>query len=270
MKRRQAKEKPVYLYEKFPFKLPDHNQPEIPIKPTTATPLDDKEEFNRAMEVYYSQPYKSNVVAASADAEKALTTLAKLARDGDGKALWQFASIISQSVEALNEIAQKSPEALVPYASQIPRWPMMRSLAPLLCDNDELLKKLKVGSATGFEIHKGSKWKPDYAAVVAAALMRHIDEIRRNGEFLDVKLGERCKAKFRSPLLPFSKKSKAAIPGWWPIAKEFLHAACPRPEEIIELDTLVTSESGRRYPSTRRRAILEMIKARFMALAPVS
>jgi hypothetical protein len=270
------------LFERYAFRLPNHIRlsrgselrktfepvigdiyrwPETKFQPSPAKPLDVDESAKRAILAFCSSPHEANVVTASADAEKALGTLAQLARDGNGKALWQFAEIVKNAVIGLNQIATSNPDAIRPFSRQSDRWPMLRSTAPLLCDDDALLNTIQLGKTAGVQLDKYSKWKPDYAAVVAAELIKHIQFIRLENP---IGLDGGKEVEFSKFLPPFSKKS---APHWWFIAQKFLLATYPKPQEISELDKIVTAKSKQKSPGRRRTAILEKIHARFIHLA---
>jgi len=89
MKKKTAKQKPLALtkIKEFNFDLSGLVKPKIKIQAAPAAPLDTKEEVKRAILAYCSTPHEENVVTASADAEKALTTLARLARSGNGNSI---------------------------------------------------------------------------------------------------------------------------------------------------------------------------------------
>lgn len=283
MKKKTTKPTAPSLFEKFEFVLPNHikagrnadspirkwdqvkgdifRYPESKIQPSPAEPLEFKDDYKRVM-LTCSTPHEKNVVTASADAEKALTTLAGLARSGDGKALWQLAQLVKSAVDGLNEIVRENPDAIKTFARHCDRWPMLRSTAPHLCEDDSLLVKIELGKSAGVQLDQHSKWKPDYAAVVAAKLIHHLEFIRRENP---TGLDSGKKIEFSKFLLPFTKGS---APHWWFIAEKFLLATYPRPEEIEELDALVTIESKRKSPGRRRVAIREKIRARFFSLAP--
>lgn len=235
--------------------------PEIKIQVAPAEPPNTEEQVKRALLAYCSPPHEENVVTASADAEKALATLARLARAGNGKALWQFAEIVKSAVGGLNEIAASNPDAIKPYARHSDRWPMLRSTAPLLCGDDTLLKKIQLGTSAGVQLDKFSKWKPDYAAAVAVELIGHIEFIRRENPIV---VDGKREIEFSKFLPPFNEDTAAQ---WWFIAEKFFLATYPKPEEIAVLDALVTAKSKRTSPGRRRLAIREKIRARFLALA---
>jgi hypothetical protein len=137
---------------------------------------------------------------------------------------------------------------------------LKRSTAPHLCDDDALLTKIELGNATSLQLDRYSKWKPDYAAGVAFQLFRHIERFRKD-IVLDVDDGKKIT---RQSLPPFNKDSAKL---WWTVAERFLRGGYPKPEEVAELDAMVTAKTKRKYPSTRRQAILEKIEARFLNLA---
>lgn len=236
-----------------------YSTPEQKIESKPAKPLDDHESHDKFMALLHSSRDKRDAATAGTDAEKAIIVLLNLARAGDGKALWQLADITRRAVSAVNEIAETNPDALKPIARNLDRWPLNRSTAPHLCDDDALLEKIELGKATGVQLDKYSKWKPDYAAMVANKLWEHIEFVRKE---TPIKIKGEKTLTFQS-LPPFCKDT---APEWWIVAKRFLIEGYPKPEEIAELDVLVTAKSKRKYPSTRRQAILEIISARFLHL----
>ena len=287
-KNKASKPEEIYSLARFRFCLPGHYQfdsvmkamdlkpdesrrvvdniyrtPEAKIEAAQAAPLDGRENAAMMISLYTSPTNKKDVVTTATDAEKALVALLNLARAGDGKALWQFADITRRMVSAINEIAKENPDALKPIARNLDRWPLQRSTAPLLCDDDALLKKIELGMATGLQLDKYSKWKPDYAAMVASKLREHIENTRKD---TPLKFEDGKKITLQ-PLPPFSKDS---APQWWTVAERFLLVGYPKPEEIAQLDAMVTAKSKRKYPSTRRVAILEKIRARFESMALVA
>jgi hypothetical protein len=235
--------------------------PEIKFTPSPAMPLPGPREAERLFAVYCPPAKDTDVVAASALAERSLATLCRLARAGDGEALWQLATIVKEAVGGLNQIVESNPDSIKPLARKCSHWPMLRSTAPLLCADDSLLEKIELGKAAGVQLDEISRWKPDYAANIAAELVKHLEYIRKENPTV---LADGKKAEY-SKLLPAFKKDTA--PRWWQQAEQFLLATYPRPEEIAELDALVTAKSKRKFPSRRRVVILEKIKARFMGMA---
>jgi hypothetical protein len=243
-----------------PFELPTPPLKHVQIKAAPAVPLDSYESAKWEEIVYKPATPENDPVTASGNAERELSNLLRLARTGNAKALWMFADVVCRGVDALNEIARTNPEAIKTYAKSFPVWPMMRSTAPQLCDDDSLLEQIELGMSTRFQLDKFSKWKPDFAAEVAAQLIRHLEFLRSEKI---VGLDEGRRIFFLKALQPFSRDTAKA---WWTFAQKSFLLAYPKPEEIDELDALVTGESKRRYVSTRRNAILEKIRARFVAL----
>jgi len=234
---------------------------EIKIKTTPAEPLNSDEWSKKTFLTYCQPQHDKDVVTSYADAAKALSALANLAREGNGKALWQLAEIVVDAVAGLNEIVTSNPNSIKPFAQTRTGWPLLRSTAPHLCDDDKLLNEIELGKSVGIQLDKFSKWKPDAAAQIAFELIKHIEFIRSENP-LGMDAGKNIE--FSKFLPPFSKDS---VIHWWFIAEKFLLATYPEPEKIAELDALVTANSKRKYPSTRRAAILEKIRARFMHLA---
>lgn len=261
MKKRTAK-LPSLLTEKWAqFLLPQ--RPKIKINPSAANPLTKKEAAEKTLLIYGS-PFDKSVVAASASAERGLTSLVQLARSGNGAALWEFAKLLDEAVRSLYEIAVTSPDSIKPLARKLTHFPMPRSTAPLLCGDEELLQKIELGQLVNKQLDQHSKWKPDSAAIIAAALINHVEFIRSENPLV---LDGVQEIEFSKMLPPFSKDSAGAR---WTAAKHFLLAAYPMPEQVSELDALVTTKSKRKYPSTRRVAILEKICARFKGMALVT
>lgn len=285
MKAKSKKQQTQSVYEAFAFTLSGHTKltgvitvpheqfqhvtgelyswPKIAFKPSPATRLDDGENARKQFHVYTSPKHES-VVVASADAEKALGTLAMLARNGDGKALWQFAEIVRNAVAGLNQIAESNPGAIRPFSRRSMDWPMLRSTAPLLCTDEALLKTIELGAEVPAQLDQHSKWKPDHAADVAIQLFNHIEAVRRENPVV-LENGKRIK--FATCLPSFCQDTAA---DWWSVAKKFFIAAYPRPEEVAELDALVTTASKRKSPGRRRTAIREKIRDRFTHLACLS
>lgn len=277
--------RPRDLIEQHPFTLPQHMRwtegrapvprgfvhvigdiyrwAEIKIQPAAAEPLNTDEDWKRVTQASCKPQVEKDVVSSAAEAEIALRKLVQLARNGNGKALWQFANLACQVVEGLNEIARSNPDAIKPFARHLARWPMMRSTHPLNCDDDGLLEKIELGKSSGVQLDKYSKWKPDYASNIAGALVGHIQAIRRQNP-KPYCIHEKQKVYFADFLRPFSKET---APRWWFIAQKFWFATYPKPEAIAELDALVTAESKRKSPGRRRAAIIEKIRARFFHLA---
>jgi len=271
------------IFETFSFRLPGHIRipreqttrrslcsqvtgdifrwPEVKFKAAPAEPLDLDEQARLAILNCKMPSVENDVATACANAETALGNLAMLARDGNGKALWLFAELVKKAVMGLNQIATGNPDAVAPFARQSDRWPMLRSTAPLLCDDDELLKQIRLGETAGIQLDKYSKWKPDFAAAIASELIKHIQFIRLENPYC---LSKGEKVEFSKYLPPFGKGSALL---WWKFAEKFLLATYPKPEEVAELDALVTAKSKRKFPSTRRVAILEKIRARFLSFA---
>jgi hypothetical protein len=282
MRNKTVKKKPSDIFERFPFALPGHVKffcpnradryhfthvagnlyrwPETKIKTAKAEPLDTDESAKKAF-LTYDTPHEKNVVTAYADAAKALSALANLAREGNGKALWQFAEIVNDAVNGLNEIVTSNPDAIKPFARLRSGWALMRSTAPHLCDDDSLLTKIELGKSLEIQLDKHSKWKPDAAAQVASELKIHIESIRRENPFV---FYNEKRVQFSSFYAPFSRET---APQWWSLAEKFLRSSYPKPEAVAELDAMVTGKTKRKYASSRRNAILAKIRARFIALA---
>lgn len=274
MKTKITKQKTLGLIEGFPFYLPGHlrhcrpderpdylqhvhgdiyRYPEVKIQPAPAVPPQGKE----LIQIGAKSSASENVIEITNAAETALTRLVQLARNGNGKALWQFARLACDVTKGLSGIMRENSVALQPIARVSSHWPMLRSTNPHLCDGDEWLQIIQLGKDTGRQLDSISRWKPDYAAVVANELINHIEHIRSEGV-------KSKKEKFSDFLPPYCKDT---APRWWGIAQKFLLATYPKPEEITELDTLVTAKSKRKFPSTRRVAILEKIRARFLNMS---
>lgn len=275
--------RPGDFIEQYPFTLPEHTRwpasrkrerpknlvhvtgeiyrwPEIKIQPAAAEPLNTDEDVKRALHAYCSPMVDKGVVTAAAEAEIALSNLAMLARNGNGKALWQFANLTCQLVESLNEIARSNPAAIKPFARLRANWPMMRSTHPFNCENEKLLDDIELGKSTGVLLDKFSRWKPDYASKVAHALRNHIEFIRRENP---VGWDGKREIEF-SKFLPAYNKDTA--PHWWFIAEKFLLAAYPRAEfhKITELNEIVTSPTKQTKPGKIATAALIEIRQRFL------
>ncbi|MDR3413591.1 MAG: hypothetical protein P4L87_21995 [Formivibrio sp.] len=253
MKKKISKPESLSSLEDFPFVLPGHDENRcrkkyVSIDPAPAAPLVGREWLER--EALFKQlPNEKSVVKNSAVAAKAINSLALLACAGDGKALWEFAKIVSDAADMLNQIAETKPEAVKPFARKIVNWPMFRSTQPHLCDDDALLEKIELGKNTGIALDNSKKWKPNRFSLAASSLIQYLERRRlQSQEFLP----------------PFNKDTHDQ---WWEKGKVILLARYPKLEEVAELDALITAKTKRRFPSQRRAAILDQIKVSFLNLA---
>lgn len=191
-------------------------------------------------------------------ARNALVELAQQSRAGNGKALWQFAAIAADVCRGLEQMVANNPKALRPIARKVLAWPMMRSTHPRNCAPDKWLDEMELGRDMPFTLDKYSKWHTQGPATrYALALYRHLDEIRSEKIKID---GKPAKAW----LPPFTRDT---APAWFDMAWKCLLASYPHPEQIAELDALVTNPGRRRSPGRRKEAIRQILRARFIAIA---
>jgi hypothetical protein len=176
-----------------------------------------------------------------------LMELARKAGEGDGAALWCFAEITHAACHTLSRLTAANPGALAPVAARKVRWPLMRARAPRLSDPDTRLREIGLGADQPLQADQHSKFKPDTAARIAAALI----------------------AWLRSECPPQRPLTRDQAAYWWPIAWRAFLRSCPHPEAMPELvKAIVTSPSRRVNPSRKRETIMATIRARFCAMLP--
>ena len=235
------------------------------LKPAAQLTEDEQSDLYIAHCLYHKQQLPTLAAAKSFElrgmAESALAHLVNRARDGDGKALWQFTELTIKLCETLREMTEINPESLRPIARHQSRWPMMRSSHPLQCDPDTWLEAIELGRAEPIQLDKFSKWKPGWAATYAMQLFFHIQRIREEDGFLITDKGD---VKFSDWIPAFTKDS---APQWWELAWSFLLATYPYPEQVEELDRLAVGAAKRKSPGRRKQAIHDKLKARFLAIA---
>ena len=120
----------------------------------------------------------------------------------------------------------------------------MKARHPRNGDPDSILGRIELGADTPIFSDKHSKWKPDFAAQVAADLI---------GWIVD----------HHEPEPPLTKETAEE---WWTVAKAALLRSYPRPEEVRELKAIVTAASRKLSPGRARESILTTIHARFLAV----
>lgn len=192
----------------------------------------------------------------------ALGNLASKARDGDGKALWVFASITCELTESLSQMLATNRAAFKGIARKMNRWPQMRSTHPLLCDPDEWLDEIELGMDVPLLLDKYSKWKPDHASDVAIQLLNYLQDMCR----VDCWLKLANKKVLASKHLGSFNKSSALK--WWRLAEATLKKVYPHPDTHWKLSQIATTKS-RTTPGRKREQILTKVKARFVAMAPM-
>ncbi len=198
-----------------------------------------------------------DVCDVTSNARAALAKLAGMARNGNGRALWQFAQIVSEACEGLGQMTATDPATMRPIARKQTRWPMMMSTHPLNCDPVEWLEQIELGKATNLTLDRFSKWKPDAAARIAYDLYSHLEFLRGEGLVVDG-------TPFEKILPDFSRETSSV---WWGWAWHFLTKTYPHPEQVTELDALVMGPSKRKSAGRRKQAIHDIIKARFLAIS---
>ena len=78
-------------------------------------------------------------IQIKAIAERALTSLAVYARAGNIEAREQFVSMVHNAAEGLSEMTRLRPKDMIPMASQVARWPLMKSTRTRSSDPDHFL-----------------------------------------------------------------------------------------------------------------------------------
>lgn len=189
-----------------------------------------------------------------------------LAEKGNQKAVERLAEIAIEATSCLSVLAKSNPSLLRPMAGNCIAWPLIKSIHPLLSDDSEdlLNTKLKLGSALGLDIRSNSHWKiDDPVGKIALALVLFISRARTqpNKDYIDYGIY----GKHASKLPPFSTGSAL---DWWGMAKECFLFSYPNPEKVEAFNQLVLSPQKRKSPGRIKAAILEMIRRRFLGMAP--
>jgi hypothetical protein len=174
--------------------------------------------------------------------------------------------LVSKGCKALAVIAKESPEALRPIARKEVDWPVMMSRHPGFSgDYKTVLKDLEQGEDAEVDINETSRYgtqkksRAKGTREVARQLLTSVQiEWEHDGGRLE---GE---------AVPRFSDDKDCLSRWWAVARRRLLEAYPEPQEILELDRLVTAPSRRRFPAHKRADILKKIEAAFKALAPLS
>jgi hypothetical protein len=220
-------------------------------------------EYEAAKEAMAALVGRGEVFHVGKIAELALGILATAAEAGSAEAAKRLTSAAAFGAERLNAVAAKTPKLFQSSAAGMSRWPVMRSRHPHMTDSDDVLKAVTLGESLNVQLDQHSKWKPDKAGRIAFRLLRYmLDAWNEDAEFDEGGDVPTMKA----ALKPFDKDSASK---WWRFAEmAFLHTY-PQPQEIPELDALVTTPSRRKSPGRRKQRILDLIGERFRNMAPL-
>ena len=184
-------------------------------------------------------------------AEHALTHLAVYARAGNKEAREQFVGIVHKATEGLSEMTRLRPKDMIPLASYVARWPLMKSTRTRSSDPDHLLRAIKLGSALPLNLTKKSGWKDDYASFVAGQLQEYLHEMRE-GEAKRGIFGD-GKTYVMKEVIPPLRKDTA--PRLWYFAKQILLQSYPKPSRVTELAKICTSPSWQNPPSRKDQPV---------------
>ncbi|MHC1765921.1 MAG: hypothetical protein AB9869_16755 [Verrucomicrobiia bacterium] len=216
-----------------------------------------------ALESVSALDAKNEVQLLACVAERALAALASKSRNGDGDALWHFASSAIMAAEGLSQITRANPKALVPVAQGHVRWPLMTSTHPFVSDKQSLLREIKLGSSYPWlQLDKYSKWKKDTASAIAFELVKYLDEARQDN--LEIVFACGSVGRMRKVLPAFSKETAEK---WWLFAKDALLQSYPEPQNVPELASICTTPSRRKSKGRIKEAIVSKIRKRFFAMA---
>lgn len=194
--------------------------------------------------------------------EYALARMLAYARIGNNEARAEFVSIVHKAAEALSEMSRLRPKDMIPLASYVARWQLMKSTRAESSDPDHLLRAIKLGSALPLNLTKKAKWKDDYASLVAGELQKFLHEMRE-GEFKRGVFAD-GKTYVMKKVIPPLRKDTA--PRLWYFAKQILLRSYPKPSQVAELAKICTSPSWQSPPSRKDQGILNAIEARFLKM----
>lgn len=187
-----------------------------------------------------------------------LLTQSALRRE-DAESMGMVAELAVLAGQSLSHLESIRPQAFAPIARNHIQWPLMRSTHTRNSDSDELLRDIALGSGYPITLDMGAKWKPDAAADIAMMMLINLDTLRseRPNDLIEGKLVRNC-------LPPLTR---ATAGKWWVVGWRFLLAVYPNPCKVKELNQLITATTKQRFESSRKQAIQDKIKARFMAIA---
>lgn len=202
---------------------------------------------------------KSGVKPIAWKAEHLIDELFALAREGNQKAAAAVAELLRKWVSQLSQLAKSNLELLRPVARKSWKWPVMKSIHPLLSDED-FLGSLALGRDLPFYFDDRSKWRFDDFTKIAFGILVYVWRARKEnrGPFLYYRIGELADE------LPQFRKGPHADQ-WWRIAEAVFLFSYPNPEAIPELGGLI--DMKKRTPGRVRHKILERIKQHFLNFA---
>jgi hypothetical protein len=179
---------------------------------------------------------------------------------GDIDSALRLVRIAVDAATALEHIAEKNP-SLLGVARRRICWPVLAYAKERQPERiTRMFERLQLGKALGVELTPGrAKWKQGPATDIAYQLFVYV-WFARKVPYCHGSAGQRAKT-----LKPFDEDSWKS---WWEVAKQELLASYPEPEEVPELERIVTDPKKRRTPGRLRAAILKKIWARFKSLAP--
>jgi hypothetical protein len=208
--------------------------------------------------------------------DRALCELARLslrAQEGDKEAAEMLARLAFYSTAAVNRIAQAQPAPFADFSSHQHAWPVIKSKREALSTAERtLFSQLSLGDAAFVELDAGTaKWKMDDAGKIAYRMLNDLHERRRilKAQFRQSQQGnDECRLSARNAAAKrLPEFSDASALQWWNLARTYLLDLCPDPQNVRELNALVTSQSKRKSGGRIKQAILAILKARFLSFA---
>lgn len=189
------------------------------------------------------------------------TMLRELVREtmaGDLAAASELVDIALDLASLLELIARENPAALASTARRRSAWPVValarEAQSPRVKD---VFSRIKLGEQLFVELDPATaKWKMDRAGEIALALLTYVYTRRC---FCCGWIGQKAKS-----LPEFCDDS---APAWWELAQATLLASYPKPDQVKELSRLITNPKWQ-TPGRKRARILDVLKARFISLAP--
>ena len=209
----------------------------------------------------FSKAELESVNTRISEARSTLGFLVELAKMGHPGAAEGLVSIVANGCAELSALSAADLPLFRSIARGRFKWPLMKSRFPSLSDPETLLTDLQLGEDLPLAMDPRAKGILDDAGEIALHLLFHVWHVHRWAP----KLYSRDVRDELSGLGKFNTDSREQ---WWKVAKKcFLHSY-PKPQEIPELNEMVTATTHRKSAGRIRRSILEMIKARFLSFAP--
>ena len=214
----------------------------------------------------------------SSAAWSALENLFRLAENGNADAAVSYAYLLCRHVETLNALGLANPKLLRAFSRKCLRWPILKSPAPLLSqDEKRILKQLEIGKDSGRFLDQHSKWKPDgHLAQFVDDLLKAVDLYRRVAVEKDLAFemilfqqslpacffGRLNEPKFRSATAKLKPFSKDSVRDWERIIVAKLKDCFVDPVCADYLSRFVTAPSKRKSVGHAKQHLIRRVRER--------